>query len=277
MIYFVGAGPGDVDLITVKGRRLLEAADVVIYAGSLVWDAHLRFCKAECERYDSAGMTLETVIDVMAQAEAAGKMTARLHTGDPTIYGAIGEQMAALDVRGICYEVVPGVSSFTASCAALQREFTVPNVSQTVIVTRLEGRTPVPPLESLESLAAHQCSLAIFLSVQDIETVVAKLKNGYGRDDVPVAVVYKATWPEQRIIRGTLVDIADSVRAAGIKNFAQILVGDFLNAHDERSLLYHPDFSHGFRQNSYSVLEMRTPWDEVGSPALCGGKNDSAT
>jgi len=254
MIYFIGAGPGDVDLITVKGRRLLEAADVVIYAGSLVWDAHLRFCKPECERYDSAGMTLEAVVDIMARAEADGKMTARLHTGDPTIYGAIGEQMAALDVRGIAYEVVPGVSSFTASCAALKREFTVPNVSQTVIVTRLEGRTPVPPLESLESLAAHRCSLAIFLSVQEIETVVAKLKTGYGRDDVPVAVVYKATWPDQRIVRGTLADIAEKIRAAGINNFAQILVGDFLNAHDKRSLLYHPDFSHGFRKRSVKAL-----------------------
>ena len=249
MIYFIGAGPGDVDLITVKGRRLLEAADVVIYAGSLVWDAHLRFCKPECECCDSAGMTLEAVIEVMKRAESAGKMTVRLHTGDPTIYGAIGEQMAALNQFGIVYDVVPGVSSFTASCAALKREFTVPNVSQTVIVTRLEGRTPVPPLESLESLVAHRCSLAIFLSVQEIETVVAKLEAGYGRDDVPVAVVYKATWPEQQIVRGTLADIAGNVRAAGIKNFAQILVGDFLNAHDERSLLYHPDFSHGFRQN----------------------------
>ncbi len=247
MVYFIGAGPGDVDLITVKGRRLLKEADVVIYAGSLVWNAHLRFCKSDCETYDSAGMTLEAVIDVMAQTESDGKMTVRLHTGDPTIYGAIGEQMAALDQRGMSYEVVPGVSSFTASCAALQREFTVPNVSQTVIVTRMEGRTPVPPAESLESLAAHQCSLAIFLSVQDIEQVVAKLKTGYGRDDVPVAVVYKATWPEQQIARGTLADIAEKVRAAGIKNFSQILVGDFLKNNDERSRLYHPDFSHGFR------------------------------
>ena len=249
MVYFVGAGPGDVDLITVKGRRLLESADVVIYAGSLVWEAHLRFCKPECATYDSAGMTLEAVIDVIADAEKQGKCVVRLHTGDPTIYGAIGEQMTALNRRGIPHEVVPGVSSFTAACAALQREFTMPNVSQTVIVTRMAGRTPVPSAESLESLAAHGCAMAIFLSVQEIERVIDKLKAGYRRDDVPVAVVYKATWPEQRILRGTLRDIAAKVNDADIRNFSQILVGDFLEDSDERSRLYHPDFSHAFRKS----------------------------
>ena len=253
MIYFVGAGPGDIDLITVKGRRLLEEADVVVYAGSLVWDAHLDYCKSDCERRNSAGMTLEEVLAVFMKAEQAGKMTVRLHTGDPTIYGAIREQMLALDAQKIGYEVVPGVSSFTASCAALQREFTLPNVSQTVIVTRLEGRTPVPETEDLALLASHHCSMAIFLSIKQIDLVVEKLKQGYGRDNVPVAVVYKATWPDQQILRGTLNDIAAKVKAAGIQKFSQILVGDFLEADFERSQLYHPQFSHEFREGKNTV------------------------
>jgi precorrin-4/cobalt-precorrin-4 C11-methyltransferase len=250
MIYFIGAGPGDVDLITVKGRRLLEVADVVIYAGSLVWDAHLKFCKKECAFYNSASMTLEQVIDEMQTAEKLGKTTVRLHTGDPSIYGAIREQMDLLNIQNIAYEVIPGVSSFTASCAAIKREFTLPNVSQTVIITRMEGKTPVPINEDLELLAAHKCSMAIFLSVQDIDKVVEKLVKGYGRADVPVAVVYKATWPEQQIIVGTLADIAEKVKAANISNFSQILVGDFIEGAYERSLLYHPEFTHGFREGS---------------------------
>ena len=253
MIYFVGAGPGDVELITVKGRRLLEEADVVVYAGSLVWDAHLDCCKSECERYNSAGMTLEEVVAVFLDAEREGKLTVRLHTGDPTIYGAIREQMLVLDTHNLLYEIVPGVSSFTASCAALQREFTLPNVSQTVIVTRLEGRTPVPKTEDLALLASHQCSMAIFLSVKQIDMVVEKLKQGYGRDDVPVAVVYKATWPDQQILRGTLKDIVAKVKDADIQKFSQILVGDFLDADFERSQLYHPQFSHEFREKKGTV------------------------
>lgn len=247
MIYFVGAGPGNPDLITVKGRKLLEQADVVIYAGSLVWDAHLQCCKADCETYSSATMTLEQIVDRMVTAERQGKLVVRLHTGDPSIYGAIGEQMEWLDREGIAYEVIPGVSSFTAGCAAIKREFTVPNVTQTIILTRIEGRTPVPETESLERLAAHHCSMAIFLSVKQIDSVVQKLKQGYGRDDVPVAVVYKATWPDQHIIIGTLGDIAEKVKTAGIQKFSQILVGDFIRSETERSLLYDPDFSHEFR------------------------------
>lgn len=250
MIYFVGAGPGDPDLMTVKGRRLLEQADLVIYAGSLVWDAHLQYCKAGCEIHSSAGMTLETIIECMLKAEKEGKTVVRLHTGDPSIYGAIGEQMDRLDREGIAYEVIPGVSSFTAGCAAIKREFTVPNVTQTVILTRIEGRTPVPEMESLERLAAHQCSMAIFLSVKQIEAVVEKLKQGYGRDDVPVAVIYKATWPDQQILLGTLQDIAEKVNAAGIEKFSQILVGDFIQHETERSLLYDPHFSHEFREGN---------------------------
>lgn len=247
MFYFVGAGPGDVDLITVKGRKIIENADVVIYAGSLVWDKHLEFCKASCEKYNSASMTLEEVIEVAVEAHKENKTVVRLHTGDPSIYGAIKEQMDLLDKYDIKYEVIPGVSSFTASCAALKEEFTLPNVSQTVIVTRLEGRTPVPEDESLEKLAAHKCSMAIFLSVQDIDRVIEKLVKGYGSEEVPIAVVYKATWPEQKVIRGTLKDISSKVKAEGIKNFSQILVGYFLDSEYERSKLYDPEFTHGCR------------------------------
>jgi precorrin-4/cobalt-precorrin-4 C11-methyltransferase len=248
MVRFVGAGPGDVDLITVKGRRLLQEADIVIYAGSLVWDAHLKFCKEGCKTHNSAAMTLEEVISVMAEAQRQGLAVVRLHTGDPTLYGAIREQIDCLEQHGIAYGVVPGVSSFTASCAAIKREFTLPNVSQTVIITRMEGRTPVPEMEKLELLAAHKCSMAIFLSVQDIQLVVEKLIQGYQRADVPVAVVYKATWPEQKIIMGTLENIAAKVKDNGISNFSQILVGDFIEGEYERSQLYHPDFTHGFRE-----------------------------
>ncbi|MDD4503987.1 MAG: cobalt-precorrin-4/precorrin-4 C(11)-methyltransferase, partial [Clostridiaceae bacterium] len=196
----------------------------------------------------SAAMTLEEVTEVMMKSEKAGKTTVRLHTGDPTIYGAIREQMDCLMKHNIPYEIIPGVSSFTASCAAIKREFTLPGVSQTVIITRMEGKTLVPADESLELLAAHKCSMAIFLSVQEIEKVVEKLVRGYGRYDVPAAVVYKATWPEQKIIYGTLQDIADKIRNAGISNFSQILVGNFIEGEYERSLLYHPDFSHTFRE-----------------------------
>ncbi|HBM75683.1 MAG TPA: precorrin-4 C(11)-methyltransferase [Clostridiaceae bacterium] len=248
MISFVGAGPGDVDLITVKGRRLIEKADIIIYAGSLVSCGHLDFCKDGCIRYDSSKMTLEEIMDVMEKGWRKGKNIVRLHTGDPTLYGAIKEQMDRLDELDIKYEVIPGVSSFTASCAAIRCEFTLPNLSQTVIITRLEGRTPVPESESLELLASHKSSMAIFLSVGNIDDVVEKLKAGYGRSDVPAVVVYKATWKDQKIIRGTLDDIADKVKSKGIKNFAQILVGDFINGKYGRSKLYDPSFSHSFRK-----------------------------
>lgn len=248
MINFVGAGPGDVDLITVKGRRLLEEADIVIYAGSLVSEKHLDFCREGCVRYDSASMTLEEVIEVMKEGHKSGKNAVRLHTGDPSIYGAVREQMDLLDEEGIPYHVIPGVSSFTASCAALKREFTLPSVSQTVIITRLEGRTPVPKEEDLEVLASHKSSMAIFLSAASMDRVVEKLIKGYGSDDVPVAVVYKATWEDQKIIKGTLKDIGEKVKEEGIKNFAQILVGYFLEGDYERSKLYDPYFTHGFRE-----------------------------
>lgn len=248
MISFVGAGPGDVDLITVKGRRLLEGADIVIYAGSLVSKAHLDYCKDKCKFYNSAYMTLEEVIEKMVEGEEKGLKVVRLHTGDPTIYGAIKEQMDFLDKKDIQYEVIPGVSSFTAACSAIKSEFTLPSLSQTVILTRIEGRTSVPESEDLEKLASYGASMAIFLSVQQIENVVEKLKRGYKRGDVPIAVVYKATWEDEKILIGTLDDIVDKVKKEGINKTAQILVGDFIDSSYERSKLYDPKFTHEYRE-----------------------------
>ncbi len=248
MISFVGAGPGDVDLITIKGRQRLENADIVIYAGSLVSKEHLSFCKETASLYDSASMTLEEVIEKMEEGIRAGKKILRLHTGDPTIYGAIREQMDELDKLEIPYEVIPGVSSFTAACASIKREFTLPSVSQTIILTRIEGRTPVPEGEDLEDLARHRASMAIFLSVQDIDRVVDKLARGYGSHDTPVAIVYKASWEDEDVILGTLADIGEKVKEKGINKMAQILVGNFIEGQYERSKLYDPDFSHKFRK-----------------------------
>lgn len=247
MIKFVGAGPGDVDLITIKGRQALEEADIIIYAGSLVSKAHLDFCKEEAEIYNSASMTLEEVIDVMEKGEKEGKEIVRLHTGDPTIYGAIREQIDELDRLDIEYEVIPGVSSFTAACASIRREFTLPDVSQTVILTRIEGRTPVPEGEDIEDLAKHRASMAIFLSVQEIDRVIEKLAKGYGSYDIPVAVVYKASWEDEEIIIGTLQDIGKKVKEKNINKMAQILVGNFIQGDYERSKLYDPNFTHKFR------------------------------
>lgn len=250
MISFVGAGPGDVDLITVKGRKLLEEADVVIYAGSLVSKEHLSFCKPDCNIYNSASMTLEEIVDKMEYAVKKDLKVVRLHSGDPTIYGAIREQMDMLAKKGIEYQVIPGVSSFTAACSSIKREFTLPNVSQTIILTRIEGKTPVPEEEDLELLAKHKASMAIFLSVKNLDRVVEKLKKGYGRDDVPIAVVYKVTWDDEKIIIGTLKDIVEKVQKEGITKTAQILVGDFIEGEYERSKLYHPSFSHGYREGN---------------------------
>lgn len=250
MISFVGAGPGDVDLITIKGRKLLEEADIVIYAGSLVSKEHLNFCKEECQFYNSASMTLEEVIGVMEDGLDKGLKVVRLHTGDPTIYGAIREQMDILDEKKISYEVIPGVSSFTAACSAIKKEFTLPEVSQTVILTRIEGRTSVPENEDLEKLASYGASMAIFLSVQQIDNVVDKLKRGYGREDVPIAIVYKATWEDEKIVIGTLKNIGEKVKKEGITKTAQILVGDFISGDYERSKLYDPGFTHEYRKAS---------------------------
>ncbi|MBC8591401.1 precorrin-4 C(11)-methyltransferase [Wansuia hejianensis] len=250
MISFVGAGPGNVDLITVKGRQVLEEGDIIIYAGSLVSKEHLKFCKDDSKIYNSASMTLEEVIEVMKKAVEGNKKVVRLHTGDPTIYGAIREQIDELDKLNIEYEVIPGVSSFTAACASIKREFTLPNISQTIILTRIEGRTPVPEGEDLEDLAKHNASMAIFLSVQEIDRVVEKLAKGYGSYDIPVAIVYKASWEDEETLFGTLEDIGQKVKEKGINKMAQILVGNFIKGDYERSKLYDPSFSHKFRSAS---------------------------
>ncbi len=247
MVYFIGAGPGDAELITVKGRDTLTKADVVIYAGSLVSQEHMNYCKAGCEIHNSASMTLEQVIEVMDKAEKENKMVVRLHTGDPAIYGAIKEQMDELDKLNIQYKVIPGVSSFTAAASVIKKEFTLPSVTQTVILTRVEGRTPVPETESLEKLASIGASMAIFLSISMIDKVVAKLRKGYGRN-VNIAVIERATWEDERAIIGTLDDIAEKVKEAGITKCAQILVGDFINCDYDKSLLYDKSFTHMFRE-----------------------------
>ncbi|KEI98929.1 cobalt-precorrin-4 C(11)-methyltransferase [Clostridium botulinum A2B3 87] len=246
-VYFIGAGPGDPDLITVKGRDILTKADVVIYAGSLVSKEHLDYCKEGVEVYNSASMTLKEVINVIQKAHNENKSIVRLHTGDPSIYGAIKEQMDELDKLNICYEVVPGVSSFSAAAASIKKEFTLPGVSQTVILTRVEGRTQVPEKEDLEVLASRGASMALFLSVGMIDKVALKLKKGYGRN-VPIAVIQRATWQDEKVVIGTLDDIAKKVKDANITKTAQILVGDFIDCKYDKSLLYDEKFTHEFRK-----------------------------
>lgn len=248
-VYFIGAGPGDPELITVKGQRIVKEADVIIYAGSLVPKEVIDCHKEGAEIYNSAFMNLDEVIEVMVKAIKENKKVARVHTGDPAIFGAHREQMDILDTYGIEYEVIPGVSSFLASAAAIKKEFTLPNVSQTVICTRLEGRTPVPEKESLESLASHRASMAIFLSVHMIAEVVKKIATHYPMT-TPIAVVQRATWQDQKIVIGTLENIEEKVKAANISKTAQILVGDFLGNEYEKSKLYDKTFSHEYRKGS---------------------------
>ena len=212
MVHIVGAGPGDPELITVKGQRYLQEADVVIYAGSLVNPQLLELCKPDTEIHNSASMTLQEVIATIEQAERQGKMTVRLHTGDPAIYGAIQEQMDALAERGIAYDVIPGVSSFRAAAAALKQEYTLPNVSQTIIITRQEGRTPVPERERLRSLAQHRSTMCIFLSIALLDDVVRELIAGGYEATTPIAIVQRASWPGQKIVRGTLANICEEAR-----------------------------------------------------------------
>ncbi len=247
MIYFVGAGAGDPELLTIKGKRLIDQADVIIYAGSLVNPAVLQNVKPDCQIYDSSGMTLEEVLAVMQESEKAGKTTVRVHTGDASIYGAIREQLDALDAMGISHEVVPGVSSFLAAAAAMQKEYTLPNVSQTVILTRMEGRTPVPERERVEELAKHRATMIFFLSVGQIDELVKKLCTSYPAT-TPVAVVYKASWPDQKIVQGTLANISEKVKAAGITKTALVTVGDFLGDSYALSKLYDKTFTHEFRK-----------------------------
>ncbi|MDO4532794.1 MAG: precorrin-4 C(11)-methyltransferase [Coriobacteriia bacterium] len=247
MVYFVGAGSGAADLITVRGARLLGEADVIIYAGSLVNPALLDYAKEGAEIHNSASMTLEEVIAVMLAAEAAGKMCVRLHTGDPSLYGAHREQMDLLDDAGIEYEVVPGVSSFCGAAAALKAEYTLPGVSQSVIITRMEGRTPVPEGEKLRLMAAHGCTLVLFLSTGLLEAATEELLAGGYSPDTPAAIVYKATWPDEQVFRCTVGTIAETARDAGIKNTALVTIGGFLGDDYDRSKLYDPAFTHLFR------------------------------
>ena len=247
MVYFVGAGSGAADLITVRGARLLGEADVIIYAGSLVNPSLLDYAKEGAEIYNSASMTLEEVVAVMLAAEAAGKMCVRLHTGDPSLYGAHREQMDLLDDAGIAYEVVPGVSSFCGAAAALKAEYTLPGVSQSVIITRMEGRTPVPEGEKLRLMAAHGCTLVLFLSTGLLEAATEELLAGGYSPDTPAAIVYKATWPDEQVFRCTVGTLAETVREAGIKNTALVTIGGFLGDDYDRSKLYDPAFTHLFR------------------------------
>ncbi|MCI5141100.1 MAG: precorrin-4 C(11)-methyltransferase [Candidatus Electrothrix sp. ATG1] len=248
-IVFLGAGPGDPELITVKGRRLLDEADVIVYAGSLVNRALLDGVQAKI--HDSAGMTLDEVLAVLTAAWQAGKKAIRLHTGDPAIYGAIREQMQGLDKQDIPYQVVPGVSSALATAAALQTELTVPEVTQTVIFTRQAGRTPVPEQESLRNLAAIQASMCIFLSVSMMDKVARELVAGGYPEDTPIAVVEKASWPDQHIIRGTLTDIADKIKNSTIRKTAMIVVGRALSDDPTAaSKLYDAGFSHEYRSST---------------------------
>ena len=251
MIHFVGAGSGAADLITVRGAKLLGEADVIIYAGSLVNPALLDYAKEGAEIHNSAHMTLEEVIETMKAAEAEGKMTVRLHTGDPSLYGAHREQMDLLDEAGIGYDVVPGVSSFCGAAATLNAEYTLPNVSQSVIITRMEGRTPVPDGEKLRKMASHGCTLVLFLSTSLLDGAVEELlAGGAYTEDTPAAIVYKATWPDQKVWRCTIGTLAETAREAGVKNTALITIGGFLGDAYDRSRLYDPTFTHMFRKGS---------------------------
>ncbi len=250
-VYFIGAGPGDPELITVKGQRLISEADVIIYAGSLVNPEILKYGRKDAEIYNSATMNLDEVLKVEIEAVRAGKTVARVHTGDPAIYGAIQEQMDGLRAAGIeDFEVVPGVSSFLASAAALKQEYTLPNVSQTIIITRMEGRTPMPPKEKLTLLAQHQATMCIFLSVQAIDEVMKQLTDGGYAPDTPVAIVVRATWPDQKILRGTIGTIAGIIHDAGVTRQAMIIVGRVLDSEYDLSKLYDSKFTTMFRKGT---------------------------
>lgn len=250
MIHFVGAGSGAVDLITVRGARLLGEADVIIYAGSLVNPALLDHAGEGAEIHDSASMTLEEVIAVMQDAEAAGKTTVRLHTGDPSLYGALREQMDLLDAAGIPYDIVPGVSSLCGAASALEVEYTLPGVSQSVIITRMEGRTPVPDGEKLRSMASHGCTMVLFLSTSLLDAAEEELLAGGYDADTPAAIVYRATWPDERVWRCTVGTLAETACEAGVTSTALIVVGGCLGDGYDRSKLYDPTFTHMFRKGT---------------------------
>ena len=250
MVHFVGAGSGAADLITVRGARLLGEADVVIYAGSLVNPELLGYVREGCAVHNSAEMTLEQVLDVVKRTEAEGKTTVRLHTGDSSIYGAVREQFDQLEALGLEYDGGPGVSSFCGAAASLRAEYTLPEVSQTVIITRAAGRTPVPEQESIRSLAAHQATMVLFLSTSLAEKLQADLLAGGYAPDTPAAVVYKATWPEERVYRCTVETLAQTVEENGLTKTSLLIVGGCLGDQYERSKLYDPSFTTEFRKGS---------------------------
>lgn len=248
MVHFVGAGSGAVDLITVRGQRLLKEADVIIYAGSLVNRELLEYKKEACLVYNSAAMTLEQVIDTIKIAEEKNLTTIRLHTGDPSIFGAIREQMDWLDKLGIAYDYCPGVSSFCGAASALNLEYTLPDVSQTVILTRMAGRTPVPEKESIEKLASHQATMVIFLSTGMLEELSERLIEGGYQEDTPAAIVYKATWPDEKKFVCSVKTLAQTAKEHNITKTALIIVGDVIDSDYRRSDLYHPAFETEFRK-----------------------------
>ena len=248
MVHFVGAGSGAADLITVRGARLLSEADVVIWAGSLVNPELLSYCKPDCEIHDSARLTLEEVIGIVKNAEAEGKTTVRLHTGDSSIFGAVREQFDALDELGIAYDVTPGVSSFCGAASSLKAEYTLPGVSQTVIITRAAGKTPVPEKENIVSLARHGATMVLFLSTSLTEKLQRELIEGGYPEETPAAVVYKATWPDERILRCTVGTLHKTVTENGLKKTSLIIVGGCMGGEYLRSLLYDPKFTTEFRE-----------------------------
>ena len=251
MVYFVGAGPGAADLITVRGMRLLEKADVVIYAGSLVNPELLSYCKKECEIHNSAYMTLEEVLNVMEEAEKQKLTTVRLHTGEPSIYGAVREQMDLLDEKGISYESCPGVSACFGAASSLNLEYTLPGISQSLIITRMAGKTDVPEKESIESFAAHQASMAIYLSTGMLEELAKRLVAGGYSEETPAALVYKATWQEEEAYLCTVATLAQTAKERHITKTALVLVGDVIGGRTyERSKLYDPEFTTEYRKAS---------------------------
>lgn len=248
MVHFVGAGCGAPDLITVRGARLVSEADVLIYAGSLVNPALLDYAKPGCEIHDSAYLTLEQVMGIVRDAEARGKTTVRLHTGDSSIYGAVREQFDQLEAMGVEYDVCPGVSAFCGAAASLRAEYTLPDVSQSVVITRMEGRTPVPDREKIRSFAAHGCTMVLFLSTGLLDGLQAELMAGGYAPETPAAIVYKASWPEEKIFRCSVSQLTETARTNGITKTALILVGNFLGERYDRSKLYDPGFSTEFRE-----------------------------
>ncbi|MGN0252137.1 MAG: precorrin-4 C(11)-methyltransferase [Oliverpabstia sp.] len=251
MIHFVGAGSGAPDLITLRGKKYLEGADVIIYAGSLVNPQLLDYAKEDCKIYNSAKMTLEEVLEVMLEAEKEGLTTVRLHTGDPCLYGAIREQMDVLEEKNISFDSCPGVSSFCGAASALNLEYTLPDVSQSVVITRMAGRTPVPEKESIESFAAHHATMVIFLSTGMLEELSERLIAGGYTADTPAAIVYKATWEDEKTCVCTVGTLAETARKNQITKTALMIIGDVVeHSHYQRSELYNPEFTTEFRKGT---------------------------